>query len=59
MGDMPWNEGCEFIELIKAWFDLFNSRMKFSAAGHAFGINIEEQVALLQKVTDVIEAMQV
>lgn len=59
MGDMPWNEGCEFNELIKAWFDLFNSRIKFSAAGHAFGINIEEQVALLQKVTDVIEAMQV
>ena len=50
----------DFIELVNNWFDLLNTSSKYSAKGvSAFGVNLNDQMKIIQKMTEVMTAMRV
>lgn len=61
MKETNWHETSDMIAMINNWFDLFNARSKFGTdQGHnAYGINLENQIALLDEVSMFISLMRV
>lgn len=47
MGDVDWEYTAKIIKIINDWFDLFNTKTKFSRQSNAFGVDIEQQTILL------------
>lgn len=50
-----------FIELVNAWFDVHNSTNQYGSHSgvHGYGVNLEQQNDVLQKMSSVVEGMRV
>jgi len=50
----------DWIEMFDNWFDIFNSRITYSSKkmGCAFGIHLDEQKSVLEKVASCVETMR-
>lgn len=55
-----WNETDEFISLVE-WFDIMNSSRKWDVkrSRNAFGTNIDHQIAVLDRMTEIMSTMRV
>lgn len=59
--DKDWKSTSNFILLADAWFDLFNSRVKFDQkpSRNAYGTDLEKQNMVLSKMIETIKSMEV
>lgn len=58
---LQWKQTVDMLKIFNDWFDLFNSKYKYgyNNTSHAYGINLEEQNAILDNMNDFIQAMRV
>lgn len=58
---VDWEETTMFIKLCNDWFDIFNTSMKFGKHNglKAFGLNLEYQNNILNRMSQVMEAIRV
>lgn len=56
-----WEHTANVLKLFNDWFDIFNSLMKYGHhhGSHAYGINLEEQNKIINKMNTFIEEMRV
>lgn len=56
-----WKKCSEIIKLFNDWFDLFNAKSKYGCHSgcNAFGVDKENQIALLNNITPVVSATTV
>lgn len=61
MEGTSWQKTAELLKLINNWFDLFNSQNKYGThpGSNAFGINLENQIELLNHTNEYISSMRV
>ena len=56
-----WKETANILSLFNAWFDVFNSKIKYGqhSGVNAYGINLNKQTKTINEMTQFIEQMRV